>query len=241
MATEGKSKDKAKASEDAAERRVIIFELEGIAVDSRTALFDAVKTAIAAYDKEVTSPLFSRFCLNAPATEFVPTLCEFLGVSGRSTDKIIGEIEAAMDEFWKSDSKGFRSGFEEFMKTAQAKGFELVAVTNLSKKAATSALKGLDTEVGTIDIHSFAELKRVLAGADIWMQVAADRDLNPGICIGVTSCGKSCKAVLAADLHCVAVPDGYTDHEDFSGARYLFDSLESIEVDELIAEFYQKD
>ena len=239
MANEEKQGGEEKSADSSAERKAIIFELEGLAADGHAALFDAVSGALDACGKELTTPLFSRFCISEPVSMFVPKLCGFLGISSKDQDKIEKQIKAAYENFWGAKDFAFRNGFQEFIQSAHESGLELIAVTSLPKKLAVASLKGLDSESGVIDIHSFSGRDSVVAGADTWMQVATDRGLNPRVCIGIASTGRACKAILAADLHCVVVPNEYTAYEDFSGARFQYDEIGSVNVGELVSEFYE--
>lgn len=230
-----------KSAENVAERRAVIFELENVAVNGRKVLFDAVAEALGACDKELTKPLFSRFCIHEPVSVFVPKLCDFIGINSKSAGKVAKHIEGSMDNFWGSKDLSFMDGFEDFLKQAHTNGLEPIALTSLTKKQSAAVMKGLDVDEGEVDVHSFAGSDSVVARADTWMQVATDRDLNPRVCIGIASSGRACKAVIAADLHCLVIPDEYTEHEDFSGARFLYDGIASVNVPELVSEFYEKE
>jgi beta-phosphoglucomutase-like phosphatase (HAD superfamily) len=217
----------------------LILELENIALESRETMFSILEQSLKAYDKDLSVALFSRFCLYERPEIFIPKLLVELGVGARSSDKILKEFKEGMDAYWKSEEKQPRAGLEAFLNAAAAAGFAQIALTALPEKTAAQLVRALGPEFESLEIHSFAEQGKVVAGADIWMQSAMDRDINPAVCLGLASSSKACRAALAADLFTVAVSDRFTAYQDFGGASELYDSLADADAQELIKTFYQ--
>jgi beta-phosphoglucomutase-like phosphatase (HAD superfamily) len=52
--------------------------------------------------------------------------------------------------------------------------------------------------------------------------------------IAIVSSQTACKGALTAGATCVAVPDAYTNYEDFSGAKLVLESLGEVPVKEIL-------
>lgn len=221
-----------------AQERAIILEFENIIIESRAAMFAILKENLSAYDKELTVPLFSRFCVYDRPESFIPQVSEELGVNQRSYDKLIKEFNEGMDAYWKSSDKDCRPGVAAFLAETGKQGFAHIAVTALPEKLVGQVVQGLGEAVDSLEIHSFSDQNKLLPGADVWMQAAIDRGIDPGVCMGLSSSSKSCWSALSADLHCIGVPDPFTAYQDFGGASRVYHSLEEADVKELISTFY---
>jgi len=215
-----------------------MLELEHVLVNSRAAMYAALKESLAAYDKELTVPLFSRFCLYATPQDFVPALCDELDISSRSSDKIVKEVEEGMDSFWKSSEHELRPGVADFLQKTKQSGFTQIAITALPEKRAAQVIQGLGESCEALEIQSFSEQEKAIAGADIWMQAAIDREIPAGRCIAIASSSAACRAALSADLHCVVLTDEFSEFGDFGGAPFRFDSLAEADLDKLLDTFY---
>lgn len=218
--------------------RAVMLELEHVLVNSRAAMFSTLKDSLAAYDKELTVPLFSRFCLYSTPQDFVPPICDELDISPRSSDKIAKEVEEGMDSFWKSSENELRPGVADFLQKTKQSGFAQIAITALPEKRAAQVIQGLGESCEALEIQSFSEQGKVVAGADVWMQAAIDREISAGRCIAIASSSAACRAALSADLHCIAVTDEFSEFGDFGGAPFKFASLAEVNLDELLDRFY---
>lgn len=239
MAKEEKKNEEEKAAERPSNERALMLELEHVLVNSRAAMFAVLKESIAAYDKELTVPLFSRFCLYSIPEDFVPALCEELEISTRSSGKIVKEVKNGIEAYWKSSDKKLRPGVADFLGKTKNRGFAQIAITALPENDAAQVLQALGESCESLEIQSFAEEEKVVAGADTWMQAAIDREMSSGNCIGLASSSIACRAALSADLHCIALTDDFTEFEDFGGSHLAIASLDEVDADELMETFYQ--
>jgi len=238
MATEETSKEKTGAKKSGT--KSILFELEHIALDSREVLYEIVKKSLADRDKELSIPMFSRFCLDQSADKFVPDLLDAYDISTRSNNKFLKEIEEGMTDFWESGDIQPRPGFDAFLAKTQKLGFERIALTKLTKKQAGQVLEKLGHSEEGIIVNSYSAEGKSSAGADIWMSAVVDNDLKLGLATAVASSSKACKAALTADLNCVVVVDRFTAFQDFGGASVVADGLEELDIEGLTNTFYQE-
>ncbi len=64
--------------------------------------------------------------------------------------------------------------------------------------------------------------------------VAKSLGKNPFNCGVIATSRAATKSSLSAGMHCVAIPDSYTSHEDFSGADVIIDDLAEMNVEEVM-------
>src|SRR6056297_2856506 len=105
--SEEKAKE-VKKQEDgrASGKKALLFELENIVFNRRAALFDLLKKGLKERDKELSVPLFSRYCIEKTPRDFIPELLSALDITSRSNEKFIKEIEDGMAEYWDSEKLG---------------------------------------------------------------------------------------------------------------------------------------
>lgn len=239
MAEESKAKKSGKQDEGQQTEKTLLFELEHIALEGREALFEVVKNSMESRDVDFNVPAFSRYCVEDVPKHFVPRLLEAFDMGNRSEDKMLKEIEEGMNKFWQGGEFRERPGFSDLLAKTKDSGFRHVAVTSLPEKTAEEVLSGLDLDKEDMEIHSFSGEEKGVAGTDILMQAAMDRKIDLNLSLGLVTSSQACKAGMTADIYCIVVPDRFTEFQDFGGAAMIVDQPSDIDVDELVATFYQ--
>ncbi len=218
--------------------KTLLFELEYTAVNGRGALYEILKKSMKSRDKDFSTSMFSRYCIQKLPCDFVPELLAAFDIGTRSSDKFLKEIEDSMEKFWKSKTPVLNPGFKDFLKKTKELGFQHIALTSLPKNTAAKLIDNLGLDGEFIKIHSFANEGQPIAGADIWMQAVLAQDGDLGASTGLVSSSKACKAALTADLHCIVTHNEFTAFQDFGGTSEIIENLTDIDVESLIGKFY---
>lgn len=80
-------------------------------------------------------------------------------------------------------------------------------------------------------IVSGLDVPRVKPAPDIFLKTASELDVEPAECVVLEDAEKGVIAAHRAGMRCIAVPNDYTRHHDFSKATCVCASLNEITID----------
>ena len=96
------------------------------------------------------------------------------------------------------------------------------------RDAIDGALAGLGMEQYFDVIVSGLDVAQVKPAPDIFLKAARDLDVEPARCLVLEDAEKGVMAAHLAGMRCIAVPNDYTRHHDFSRATKVCSSLKEI-------------
>ena len=88
---ENKTEDLSRENETELPRAVLV-ELENVAVKGRQIIFDVLKSVLADKDVKLTPVMFSRYCPQPLAKNFLPDLLDGTGKKRLSEGKLLAEV-----------------------------------------------------------------------------------------------------------------------------------------------------
>lgn len=122
-----------------------------------------------------------------------------------------------------------------------AGALELLASLHGRKKVGLASSSYRDAVDGVLEglkighyfqaIVSGLDVERVKPAPDIFLAAARRLDATPANCLVLEDAEKGVIAAHAAGMRCIAVPNGYTRHHDFSKATAVCSSLTEISLD----------
>jgi HAD superfamily hydrolase (TIGR01509 family) len=119
------------------------------------------------------------------------------------------------------------SGARELLQ--QLSGKTSIALASSSyRDAVDGVLTGLGIAHFFHAIVTGLDVAQVKPAPDIFLKAAADLGANPSDCVVVEDAEKGVLAAHAAGMRCIAVPNDYTRHHDFSSATKVCSSLSEI-------------
>jgi len=202
--------------------RAVLFELETVAVPGRQIFFDVMKAAFAAKGVDLSSPLFARYYLEATGDDFPANILAAQGKSRVSDTKLIEEIDASV-----------AAALLKKKDLVPEKAFTAVLGKVRKRNFLVGAIGLFDEETGAQYAEKFGltELCDQIASCrggvcqtftdETWIDLARALGLNPSSCIAVTSSARSSRTAVVAGMGSVAVPDAFTEYQDFSGADHV--------------------
>ena len=96
------------------------------------------------------------------------------------------------------------------------------------RDAIDGVLAGLDIARYFEIIVSGLDVEQVKPAPDIFLKAASDLGLKPSECVVLEDAEKGVMAAHRAGMRCIAVPNQYTRHHDFSKATRVCSSLKEI-------------
>lgn len=111
-------------------------------------------------------------------------------------------------------------------------GKKKIALASSSyRDAVDGVLTGLGIAAFFEVVVSGLDVPRVKPAPDIFLKAARQLNVEPANCLVLEDAEKGVMAAHLAGMHCVAVPNSYTRHHDFSRAARICSSLREITAD----------
>lgn len=214
-------------------REVLFFELETIATTGRGAMLDAVKKVMKSKSIDVTPVLFSRCGMTARPGAAIQAMIEDSGRNLTTGDQLTTQAETAMKKFFANEAE-LNADLPALIQAAQAADMEVVAISAWPADVAEALMTKLGLDELGVGLEALDCTDAACPRADHWLRLLKQRGQETLPVISVVSSRSVCKGALTAGATCIAVPDAYTDFEDFAGAKVVLDSLGDIPASELI-------
>lgn len=202
----------------------LIFELEYVAAKTRKVEFESVKSAVGTKGVELTPIAFSRSGMSPLHRASVTAVLRQAGKKADAIEKAVTEVNKTVSAFCAGTAE-LDKGLEKLIKETMGRGIPVIAFTALPEADAKAlmATTGLD-DMG-VELLIPEEVKDSFPRADDWLKMLKQCGKEHHTLVAVISSQVACKGALTAGAACIAVPDDFTAHQDFSGAKLVLDSL----------------
>lgn len=232
MATNSSAVAEKETGSEGGAQSVLVFELEGAAVNGRAKLYDVLQDAFKDAGLSLTKFQFARYCLHGAVPDIIAKVVAELG-QGKIKD---GAEEALFNDFSASFGKNVQVHpiFSAVLAEAASRGMAMHAVTILPEDSAKQALEAAGLAKHNVEVHAFPASERHFPRVDCWMKVVRVAAKSPRSCIAVIGCRDSGKSALSSGLRCVVVPDSFTAYQDFGGTDAVLENTEDYPVKDLL-------
>ncbi len=215
-------------------KRGIVFELENLAFSGREAVYGALQSELKKKGVDLSQFAYSRHCLTASLSRSVAAL---LGGTGEKKLQSASAIDHAVGTSRKALAALSEPNAEvvALLKKAQKEGFVLGAVSQLEESAAHSLVSSLGLAEDGFHVLSCSPDECHCPSANDLLRLAREMGVRPSLCTVVASGAMSTRSALSSCMRCFAVPDRFTECEDFSGADEIADALDAAAQKSLLA------
>lgn len=212
----------------------VLFELEGIAGSIRAATFETLKSILGEHGIKLQPAHISRFCLRPVPEMYVEELLEAVGATRLSADKLADDVRSGIALHLSSQTKKLKGPIAALIDEAHKYGVQLAALSGLPSATANGLAQSLGLNERGVQVTLVEEQDHHFPRADSWLKLAKSLGKNPFNCGVIATSRAAAKSSLSAGMHCVAIPDSYTSHEDFGGADIIIDNLDEMNVQEVM-------
>ncbi len=214
--------------------QAILFDLEYCVLPGRQIIFDVLKSILEEQNITITRPLFTRYGLHPLPEMYMSDLLEALDGEKIEPEKFAEDVTDGLIMHLLSGQTHLRPGVHAFMKEARKRDITLAAVTALPEERAQEIMEKIKLNEFDVALFSFSYVDKVFPRADTWLKVIKKLSLASHSCITMASCMNACKSSLSAGMRCIAVPDTFTDFQDFGGASAVLSSFDEVPPGELL-------
>ncbi|NKB23260.1 MAG: HAD hydrolase-like protein [Kiritimatiellae bacterium] len=210
----------------------LFFELDGV-VHARKATFEVFSSLLNEQNIKLTHSQFAKYCHHASPYYYLPELLEQVGAKKISADKLADDVMSGVATHLTSKEAVLADGFEKILKYATREGIRLGALSALPGSTAKSLMAQHQFNDMGAELFTFEGNNSVFPRADMWLKMAKQTSRSPQSCIVFSTSTISCKSALSANMRCVAVPDEFTNFQDFGGSDMIVDSYQEIDPQKL--------
>ena len=215
---------------EAVPRQAILLEIENVAFKGRQLLYDVVKKVLGNRDMDLSVPVFCRYCVHAPAQQFVPSLLKLASKTRLSEERAVADISSALKHALDGSVK-VEPAFKDLIRIASERKVLIGGLSSMDKDVSVRILSELGLPDMGNSIFQCTGEQGDPQKANAWLQLAKSMSVMPSQCVTVTTSAAACKATVAARMRSVVVSDKFTCFQDFGGANVVFDSLDKDAVE----------
>ena len=206
----------------------VIFDMDGVLVDSERLYMRFWREACAEYGFELTREMALSLRSNSPET----AIPKFKAWFGEAADyhQIRALRRKLMAEYIDANGVELKEGAKEIIDHLHKSGLKIALATASPVKRARHYLQPHGLLEGFDAIISGAELKNSKPAPDIYLAAAEALGLSPAECVAVEDSPSGVIAAKTAGCFTVMIPDlTPADKEDLVYIDYLAENLSEIE------------
>ncbi|WP_088072264.1 HAD family hydrolase [Gottfriedia luciferensis] len=210
--------------------KAIIFDFDGLIVDTESVWFEAYKEVLLQYEVELTLQKFS---------EVIGTTDEILYeyINSNAKVPIVREkIEQLVKEIVKQKliKPVLRENVEDYLKSAKNAGLQIGLASSSSKEWVESFLKKLNIFDYFSVIKTSDDVSKVKPDPELYLKAIEELGVQVNEAIAFEDSLNGLIAARKAGLKCVIVPNSVTTHLEFENYSLRLSSMAEKTLDDVI-------
>lgn len=210
--------------------KALVFDFDGLIVDTESLWFDVYKDVLVEYDCELK---LEDFALSIGTKDDV--LYERLTKIARKPINRI-EIDRNTHERYQQQMSQLhlREGVNEYLKAAKELGLKIGLASSSSRYWVQGFLEKFNIKEYFEVVKTSDNVKKVKPDPELYLQAIQELGVKPYEALAFEDSKNGLIAATKAGLHCVIVPNSVTSFLDFSGHLHRLSSMEEIELKDLL-------
>jgi pseudouridine 5'-phosphatase len=200
----------------------VVFDLDGLIVNSED-VYERVDMEVLRRRGQAFAPALREQMMGRPAAESVRIMIEH-----HDLNETIGELDAERTVLFDQmiiESVGTMPGFTMLLDAIDEAGFPAAIATSGTRAYASKVLARLGIAPRFRFVLTAEDIQYGKPAPDVYQLAARKLELSPGQTMVLEDSGNGCQAGVAAGAFTVAVPNRHTQGHDFTGARFIADTL----------------
>ena len=200
----------------------VVFDLDGTIVNSED-VYEQVDVEVLRRRNQEFEPALRERMIGRPAVDSVQIMIDHHGLT-EAVDELDAERTVLFDEMI-IESVETMPGFLQLLDALDAKHLPAAIATSGTRGYATKVLRRLGIAHRFRFVLTAEDITNGKPAPDIYLLAAKKLELRSQQTMVLEDSGNGCRAGVAAQAFTVAVPNRHTRNHDFSGARFIADSL----------------
>ncbi|MDP2896667.1 MAG: HAD family hydrolase [bacterium] len=215
--------------------RGLIFDFDGLIVDTETARYYAWKEVIESHGVELPLSVWHEN-IGLPSEAFDPL--EYLKQRAIAPVDLEAVRKRKNEVFWdRMEGETLRPGIKEYLEEGKRRGLKIAICSSSPRRWIEQNLPrwGIDGQFDAIVTGS--DVERIKPDPELYLKVLALLQLPAESCIAFEDSPKGVQSAKAAGIFCVAVPNSITLETDLAGADVKVHSLSELPLEDLERRF----
>lgn len=212
--------------------RAVIFDMDGVILDSEPVQLEAVNQILARYGIHWTQETF-RHHIGLRSTDFFKNLKKLYPLR-----EPIDELAASHKETYckliqeKIDQHKIQENKDltPLLKQLKGAGFRIGLATSSSRREVEIITQGLNIEKFFETFTCGEDVVEGKPAPEIFLKTAKALGVEPGQCVVIEDSPIGLRAAIGAGMRCIAIPTLSTRDADFSQAHLTLNSLQEVTV-----------
>lgn len=214
----------------------LIFEFDHLVVNIREATLDILKTIFE--DQDLQPIHLTRYALNVTPQKAIEQIQAALGIKKGTPKKLGDELINGIRMHLETGNVQVSDELRDVIVQARERNMPVYGLTSLPEGPRELLGDRLDLPGLGIEYAPFGIQLEPYPRADAWLKMCKEYELLAPVSLALTTSMVSTKAAMTAGVHCVAIPDRFTAHQDFSGCQAVVDSPKEIVLAEVLKQSY---
>lgn len=205
--------------------QAVVFDMDGLMVDSEPVARRAWETVLASYGRELDQPTYERM-VGRRLEESAAIVIEAFALA--ISPEALGNLKEQHMAHLRAEGLPTMPGLHRLVNHLNQEQIPWAVATSSRRQYALDVL----TQLGLLDsCRAVAAGNEVLHGKpapDIYLLAAERLNIPPKHCLALEDSVPGGMAAVAAGMTLAAIPNGHTKTADFPFANYVFDSLNDV-------------
>lgn len=203
--------------------RVVLFDFDGILVDTEWAIYLAWKKCFSAEDRDLPLSMYTR-CIGSDFETWSPkSYLEEL--TGKEFDWQTMDQERQQEIVHELSDEGLMVGVVECLELLRERGVAVGVVSSSSHQWVDGWLEQLGIRDCFVHVICRGDAPRIKPAPDLWLEAARRFGVSPHECLAIEDSHNGLISAQEAGMAVWVVPNRVTSCLDFTGAQGHFSSL----------------
>lgn len=215
--------------------RGLIFDFDGLIVDTETARYHAWKEVIESHGVELPLSVWQQN-IGLPSEAFNPL--EYLKLKAQGPIDLNEVRKRKNKAFWsRMEGETLRPGIKDYLEQGRGRGLKMAICSSSPRRWIEQNLPkwGIDGQFDTVVTGS--DVERIKPDPELYLKALEWLRLGAESCIAFEDSPKGVESAKAAGIFCVAIPNSITLETDLAGADVKVHSLMKLPLKELERRF----
>ncbi|MBM7662096.1 putative hydrolase of the HAD superfamily [Bacillus mesophilus] len=211
-------------------KKAVIFDFDGLIVDTESLWFEVFKEVMCDYDCDLQLSEFAT-CIGTTNGMLYETLNS---LAGRSLDR--NEIKEKTSKLYESKAHilQLREGVIDYLEAAKRNGLQIGLASSSSRAWVDRFLNQFQIAHYFKVIKTSDDVDQVKPHPELYIEAVKALGVNPEHVFAFEDSLNGLKAAIGAELDCVIVPNNVTRFLSFEGHIYEIQSMKEIHFDQLL-------
>jgi HAD superfamily hydrolase (TIGR01509 family) len=206
--------------------QVVLFDFDGILVDTEWAIYLAWKKCFSAEDRDLPLSMYTR-CIGSDFETWSPkSYLEEL--TGKEFDWQTMDQERQQEIVHELSDEGLMEGVVECLELLLEKGVAVGVVSSSSHQWVDGWLEQLGIRDAFAHVTCRGDAPRIKPAPDLWLEAARRFGVAPQQCLAIEDSHNGMISAQAAGMDVWVVPNRVTSCLDFTGAQAQHSSLRAV-------------